>query len=121
MAIGKSHLTVGKAAQVTLAINAARLDEDVFSFAAISAAVHAQRAANRARNAAEKRQPRDTGRLRRARHHHIENRSAGGDTLVFDLHLVESAAEPDHHAGNTAITHDQVGAGTDDSNGNFGL
>ena len=87
-----------KRAHVALPVNAARLDQNVLGFAAIGAAVHAQRAADRARNAAEKRQPRDAGRLRRARHHHVKHGGAGGDAMVFDLDLVEAAAKPDHHA-----------------------
>ena len=103
------------------AVDAARLDQHVLGLAAIGAAVHAQRAADRAGNAAEERQARDAGLLRRARHHHVEHRGAGGDAMaVFDLDLVEAAAEPDHHARHAAVAHDQVGAGADHRDRNVG-
>ena len=58
--------------------------------------------------------PGDAGLLRRARHHDVEHRGAGGDAMVrFDLDLVEAAPEPDHHARHAAVAHDQVGADAD--------
>ena len=52
--------------------------------------------------------------LRRARDFHIRHRRAGADAVaLFHRHLVEAAAEPDHHARHAAIAHDQVGAKTD--------
>ena len=48
------------------AVDAARLDQHVLGLAPIGAAVHAQRAADRARNAAQEREARDAGFLRDA-------------------------------------------------------
>ena len=121
MAIGKSHLGIAEAAHVALPVDAARLDQHVLGLAAIGAAVHAQRAADGAGNAAQKRQPRDAGLLRRARHHDVEHGGAGDDAMaVFDCDVVEAAAEPDHHARHAAVAHDQIGAGADHGDGDFG-
>ena len=59
------------------AVDAARLHQHVLGLAAIGAAVHAQRAADRARNAAQEREARDAGLLRRARDFHVRHRGAG--------------------------------------------
>ena len=39
---------------------------------------------------------------------------------VLDLDLAEAAAEPDHHAFDAAVAHQQVGAEPDDGDGNVG-
>ena len=102
-------------------VDAARLDQRVLGLAAIGAAVHAQRAADRAGNAAKEREPGDAGLLRRARDLHVGHAGAGADARVgLDLHVAEAAAEPDHHARHAAVAHDQVGAEPDDGDRNLG-
>ena len=39
---------------------------------------------------------------------------------VLDLDLAEAAAEPDHHAFDAAVAHEQVRAEPDDGDGNVG-
>ena len=102
------------------AIDGARLDQHVLGLAAIGAAVHAQRAADAAGNAAQERQPGDAGFLRRARHFHIEHRGAGTDLAALDDDLAEAAAEPDHNARHPAVAHDQIGADADDGDRDIG-
>ena len=96
------------------------VDQHVLGLAAVGAAVHAQRAADRARNAAHERQPGDAGLLRRARDLHVRHRRAGPDARAIDLDLVEAAAEPHHHARHAAVAHDQVGAEADHDDRNVG-
>src|SRR5262249_45421948 len=57
VAIAVVHVGVGKHLHVAGAIDPARLDQDVPGLAPIGAAVYAQRAADRARNAAQEREP----------------------------------------------------------------
>ena len=103
------------------AVDAARLDQRVLGLAAIGAAVHAQRAADRAGNAAQERKPGDAGLLRRARDLHVRHRGAGARCVCpLDLDVAEAAAEPDHHARHAAVAHDQVGAEPDDGDRNVG-
>ena len=42
------------------------------------------------------------------------------DAMALDLDVVEAAAEPDHHARNAAVAHDQVGAEADHRDRNIG-
>ena len=102
------------------AIDRARLNQRVLGLAAIGAAVHAQRAADGAGNAAQERQSGDARLLRRARDLDVGHRSAGANVETFDRDLAEAAAEPDHHAGHAAVAHDQIGAEPDDGDGNLG-
>ena len=103
------------------AVDAARLDQRVLGLAAIGAAVHAQRAADRARNAAEEGEPGDRRLLRGTADLHVGHRGAGADAIArLDLDLAEAAAEPDDHAGHAAVAHDQVGAEPDHGDGNLG-
>ena len=39
---------------------------------------------------------------------------------VLDLDLAEAAAEPDHHAFDAAVAHEQIRAEPDDGDGNVG-
>ena len=68
-------------ADVALPVDAARLDQRVLGLAAIGAAVHAQRPADRAGNAAEEREPGDRRLLRGARDLHVGHRGAGADAV----------------------------------------
>ena len=42
----------------------------------------------------------------------VERRSTGGDAVAFDGDAIEPAPEPDHHAPDAAVAHDEVGADT---------
>ena len=64
------------------AVDAARLDQNILGLAAIGAAVHAQRAADGAGNAAEEREAGEAGLLRLARHHGVEHGAARGDAIA---------------------------------------
>ena len=101
------------------AVDGARLDQGVFGLAAIGAAVHAQRAADAAGNAAHECKSGNAGFLRRARYFHIGHCGAGAYIVFFDRNLIEAAAEPDHDAWNAAVAHNQIGAKPDDRNGDI--
>ena len=71
-----------------LPVDRPRLDQRVLGLAAVGAAVHAQRAADRAGNAAKEGEPGDAGLLRRARDLDVRHRGAGADAVTpstFDL------------------------------------
>src|SRR5262245_21166405 len=108
MSIGKTHFAIAEGAHVALAVDCVRFNQNVLRFTAIGATIHAQCAANRARNATEKGEPRYASRLRGAPHHHVEHGRAGGDATILDLHVIEAAAEADHHAFNSPVTHNQI-------------
>src|SRR3954470_12408697 len=101
MTVGVAHVGIGEDANGALTVDAARFDEYVLGLATIGAAVHAQRAADPARNGAQERQAGNTGFLSAARDLHVGQRGAGADTLPL-LHrdVVETATEPDDHPGN---------------------
>ena len=121
MAIGVVHVAVGEDVHASLPVDAARLDQRVLGLAAIGAAVHAQRPADGAGNAAEEREPGDRRLLGGAADLHVGHRGAGADAAaVLDLHLAEAAAEPDDDARHAAVAHDQVGAEPDDGDRNLG-
>ena len=103
-----------------LPVDGARFDQRVLGLAAIGAAVHAQRSADRARDAAQEGEPGNAGLLRRARDLHIRHRRAGAHARVLDRGRIEAAAEPDHHARHAAVAHDEIGAEPDDGHRNFG-
>src|SRR6266545_251878 len=88
MAIAVMHVAVGEDAHAALAVDAARLDQRVLGLAAVGAAVHPQRAADGARNAAEESEPGDGGLLRGAAHLDVGHAGAGADARAgLDLHL----------------------------------
>ena len=69
----------------------------------------------------QKREPRDARLLRGLRDAQIRRRGAGAHAIArLDLDLVEAAPEPDHHACDAAVAHDQVRAEPDDRDGNLG-
>ena len=68
-------------AHASLPVDAARLDQHVLGLAAIGAAVHAQRAADRAGDAAQESEPGDAGLLRGARDLHVGHGGAGADAV----------------------------------------
>ena len=120
MPIGEMHVGVRIDADVAGAIDAARFDQNVLGLTPIGAAVHAQRAADRARNAAQEREPGDAGLLRGLGDAQIRHRGSGAHAMVrFDPCFVEAAPEPDHDTCNAAVAHDQVRAEADDRDGNL--
>ena len=75
------------------AVDGARLDEHVLGLAPVRAGVHAQRAADRARNAAIEGEPGDAGIGRRARHLDVGHGGAGAHAVAgLDLDLARSRA-----------------------------
>ena len=95
--------------------------EDIFRLAAMGAGIHAQSAAERARNAAQEGQTIDAGIGRGARDLRVGHRGAGTDALAcFDRDFAEaSAAEPDDDAGDAAVANDEIGAEPDDGDRNI--
>ncbi len=67
-----------------------------------------------------KARPGNPGLLRRARDLHVRHRRAGANAQALDDHVIEAAAEPDHHARHAAVAHDQVGAEPDHDDRNVG-
>ncbi len=120
MPIGVVHVGVAQHVDAAVPIDRARLDQRVLGLASISAAIHAQRAADAAGNAAHERQSGDAGLLRRARDFDVGHRRAGAHVQAFDGDFAEAAAQPDHGSGNAAVAHDQIGAEADDGDRDIG-
>ena len=107
--------------EASLPVDGARLDQCVLGLAAIGAAVHAQRPADRAGDAAEESEPGDRRLLGGTADLHVGDGGPGADAgAVLDLHLAEAAAEPDDDARHPCVAHDQVGAEPDDRDWNLG-
>jgi hypothetical protein len=104
------HLGVREDAHVAAAVDAARLDQRILGLAPIGAAVHAQRATDRARNAAQKRETRKSSFLGGARNPHIRHRGAGTNARAFNRDLAKATTESHHHTRHATIAHDQVRA-----------
>src|SRR5262249_27368931 len=101
------HVGIGVGLDVTRAGYAARTNQHVLGLAPVSAAIHAQRAADRAWNAAIERKPRDAGLLRGFRDAQVGHCGPGTDAMIrLDLRLVEAAPEADHDTLDTSVTHD---------------
>ena len=81
---------------VALAVDGAGLDQHVLGLAAVRAGVHAQRAADRARDAAIEGEAGDAGIRRRARELDVGHSRAGAQPVArLDVDLREAAAEAD--------------------------
>ena len=108
----------GRTMQVALAIDRLRLDQRILGLAPVRAGVHAQRAADRAGNAAVEGKPGDAGIGGGARELGVGNGRAGANA-VARLHgdLREAAPQPDGDAGHAAVAHQQVGAEADHGDG----
>ena len=106
---------------IAVAVDTACGEEDIFRLAAVGAGIHAQSAAERARNAAQEGQTIDAGIGRGARDLRVGHRGAGTDALArFDRDFAEaSAAEPDDDAGDAAVANDEIGAEPDDGDRNI--
>ena len=109
------HVGIRIGADAAAAIHAGGGNEHVLGFAPVGTAIHAQGAADRTRNAAQKRQAADRGVLGGTRHFHVRHRGAGADARTgFHLDIGEAAAKADHHARHAAVPNDEIGAEPDD-------
>src|SRR3546814_6337825 len=82
--------------------------------------VHAQAAADGARDATQEFQPGDAGTLCGHRHIDVGRAGTGDDVGAISLHLDEAAAEPHDYTGNAAVAHQRVGADTEHGDRNIG-
>ncbi len=106
---------------VALRIDRARRMEHVLGLAPVRARVHPERAADRARNPAIERKPRDARVGRGPRHLDVGHDGPGTNSVtVLDFDLAEPAPEPHDHARYAAVAHEQVRPEADDENGNAG-
>ena len=92
MPVGEAHVGVAEHMDAAGAIDGAGLDQRVLGLASIGAAVHAQRAADAARNAAQEREPGNAGLLRRARDLDVGHRGAGAQIDAVDRRSRRSRA-----------------------------
>ena len=100
---------------VAVEIDGARADEAVLRLAAVRPCVHAQRTADRTRNAAIECKPADTRFRRRPRHLDVGHSRTGGELVAgLGLDLAEAAPETNDDARHAAIAYQQVRAETDD-------
>ena len=103
---------------VALPVDGACFDQHVLGLAAVRAGIHAQRAADRARDAAIEGEARDAGIRCGARDLHVGHGRAGAQAVArLDLDLGEAAAEADDDARHAAVAHQQVRAEPDDEHG----
>ena len=106
---------------IALAVDGARLDQNLFCFAAVRAAIHAKRAADTAGDAAIEGETGDPGFGSGARDLDVGH---GGPArslcAVFDRDLAETAPEPDHDARDAAVANEKIGAEPDDGDRNVG-
>ena len=108
MAITKAHVVDRQIVQDATGIDRLGRHQNVLDFRSIGTAVHAQRAANGARNTAEEFQTGTTGPQRRLRGVGVQHRGADPNLIVAEINLGEFFTQPHHHAGNSTITHQQI-------------
>ena len=77
MPVGEAHVGEQQLVHVALPVDRARADENVLCLAPVRSCVHAQRAANRARDATVEREAGDAGVGGRARNLHVGHSRAG--------------------------------------------
>ena len=115
MAIGEAHVRSRQDMNVAIEIDGPRPGEAVLGLAAMRAGIHAQRPADRTRNAAIERQAANARFRRRTRHLDVGDRRTGGELAAgLDLDLTEAAPETNDDARHAAVAHQQVRAETDD-------
>ena len=115
VAVSIMHLGIRIGADAAAAIHAGGGNEHVLGLAPVGTAIHAQGAADRTRNAAQKRQAADRGVLGGTRQFHVRHRGAGADARAgFHLDIGEAAAKADHHARHPAVPNDEIRAEPDD-------
>ena len=87
----------------------------------MGAAVHAERTADAARDAAIERKAGNAGIGSGARDLHVGHGGTGAEPgIVLDGDVAETAAEPYHHATDAAVAHKQIGSESDNGDGNLG-
>jgi hypothetical protein len=116
VAIGEAHIGVPEHPDGAAAVDAARFHQHVGRLAAVGAGVHAQGAADGARDAPEECQTVDAGIRRRAGDLHVRYGGSGAETVpVLDTDRAKSlAAEPDDDARDAGVADDEVRAEADD-------
>ncbi len=120
MPIAVVQIGVAEHVNDATSIDRARFDKRVLGFASIGTAVHAQRAADSAGNAAHERQPGNAGLLRGARYLDIGDRCAGAHGNALDHNVTETTAKPDDNARNATVAHDEIRTKADDDDGDLG-
>jgi hypothetical protein len=121
VAVDELHVGVREHVLAAVPCNAGRLDQHVLGLAAIGARIHAQRTADGAGNTEIEFEPADIGGGRHFRHALVERGSSSGDDIAARARLAKGARrQPNHHARNATVAHDQVGADADDIDGNVG-
>ncbi len=114
MAIAETHIRIGNGYALTAAGDGIGLDQDVLGFRAVTAGVHGQGATDCARHAAIEFQPGNAVLRRHLGDIGIQRRRPGFDAgLTTRRHIGEAASQPDHHAVNAAVAHQEVRADTD--------
>ncbi len=121
MAIGVMEIGDRQHMHIALAVDGAGLDQHLAGLGAMGAAVHAQRAADAARNAAIEGETGNAGVGGGARHLHVGHGGAGAKPrALLDLDVAEAAAQANDHALDAAVAHQQIRAEADHGDGNAG-
>src|SRR5690606_4483298 len=94
MAVAVTHVSEREDVDVALAVDGAGLDENVLRLRAVGAAVHPQRAADGARDAAIECEARNAGVSRRAGHLHIRHGGAGAERSEEHTSELQSRENP---------------------------
>ena len=110
MAVRKTDFSRRQPQQLALPGHDLRPIEAGRNIAAVGAGVHGDGTADAARNAAEKFHARQAGGRGMLCHDGIQCRGTRNQPIRFDRDVAKSARQADHHAGNSAIAHDQVGS-----------
>ena len=117
MTIGVMHVRITQDVHASAAIDRACLDQCVFGFAPIGAAIHAQRAADCAGNAAHERQTANACFLRCTRDLDVRHGGAGANPRAFHGNAAKAASQPHDRAADAAVAHDQVRSNTNHGDG----
>jgi hypothetical protein len=94
-------------------------NEDLRQVAFIGARIHAQRAADGTRNAAQELEARERLITRGQGNVEVERTRTGHDLLAFDRDSGEAAQEADHHALHAAVANEDVGTDAQDCDGHI--
>ena len=113
VAVGKMHVRRVDVMAPAHAVDCAGTHQHVRDLAAIGSGVHAHRAADRARNAAQEFETGKTGIPAGKCDIDVRRDRAGAHIRAVDHDLGEGAAELDRHAVDTAVAHQQIGTDAD--------
>src|SRR4029077_6090363 len=115
MAIGVMQIGHGKPIDFAGAIDSTRRDHHLAGLASMGAAVHAKRTTDATWDAAIEREAEDAGVARGAGNlRGGYGRPGAAPRPLLDLECAEALPQTDHHAANTAVAHEQIGAKSDD-------